>query len=413
MTEAKRNNRASPPPWPRGPARYVTLLAAPPILLAAAAVTGLGLARGVAGAAALVAAICVSVLPVLGLLSLARGRSPGVTVSTAWVWSLLLLGALPLYFPGERAPATASGLRLISMPLGSGLSEGLASGGARLVTALGGDRDLLPTAVPMEEIEAAELEGNPRPYASRAADAAESDRVPGAEAGHEPILVPYESHGGSLRISVDVDGPEVGEQLQMIFDTGATYTTLSYAALELLDIHLPGDAPRITLRTANGEIEAPLVLVDAVWLGDAAVEWVTIAVCDSCASPETAGLLGLNVSGQFGVALDHDRKRIELRPRRRQQNRRLDVRQWIDVHSTATVWWDGGVEVELQARNLSRREIRSAVIELDCGGQAFAVQIDDIAAGGEASTRVALPRGTNCQRQTLDLARATWRLDRF
>jgi predicted aspartyl protease len=385
----------------------------PPVLLAVAAVTGLGLTRGVAAPVALGAAMCLGVLPILGLLSLARERAPMVTLLTAWLWCLLLLLMLPLYFPGERAPATASGLRLLAAPLGSDLGERVAGGGARLVSALGGDRELLPPAVPMDEIESDELSGGPEPYASRVADAADPDRSVAPSPDDAPVLLPYELHGGSLQITVDVDGPELGESMQMIFDTGATYTTLSHAALELLDIHVASDAPRITLRTANGEIEAPLVLIDAVWLGDAAVEWVTIAVCDSCASPETAGLLGLNVSGQFGVTLDHDRQRIELRPRRRRPNRRLDVRQWIDVRSTATVWWDGGVEIELRARNLSSREIRSAVIELDCGGDAFAVQLDDIGEGDEKATRVALPRGTDCQRQTLELVRATWRLDRF
>jgi predicted aspartyl protease len=413
MTESNGGDQSGSSPLRAVPAWLSALLLAPPIVLCASALTGLGLAREVGGAAALAAAFCLSVLPILGLLSLARGRTPLVTLLTAWLWCLLVLVCIPLYFPGERAQATASGLRLLTTPLGPALGERVAAGGARMVTALGGDRDLLPAAVPMEALAEGELESDPEPYASRAMEGAAAEEVPEPNAVEAPVLVPYEPQNGSLQIAVDVDGPEAGEQLQMIFDTGATYTTLSQHALELLDIPVPPGAPRITLRTANGEIEAPLVLVDAIWLGDAAVEWVTVAVCDSCASAQTAGLLGLNVSGQFVVAIDHDRNRIELRPRRRYRNRRLDVRQWIDVRSTATVWWDGGVEVALDARNLSRREIRGAVVQLDCGGDSFAVQLDDIAAHGETSTRVALPRGTDCRRQTLELVRANWRLDRF
>jgi len=413
MTEPHGGDRPGPAPRGAGPASLTALLLAPPIALAAAALTGLGLAREAGGASALAAAICLSVLPILGLLSLSRSRTPLVTLLTAWLWSLLVLGSMPLYFPGERAQATASGLRLLTTPLGSAIGESVAAGGARLVTALGGDRDQLPAAVPMEALAPGELEGGPEPYASRALESTGAGTPSEPDGADTPVILPYEPQNGSLQIAVDVDGPEVGEQLQMIFDTGATYTTLSQQALELLDIPVPPGAPRITLRTANGEIEAPLVLVDAIWLGDAAVEWVTVAVCDSCASPQTAGLLGLNVSGQFVVAIDHDRNRIELRPRRRYRNRRLDVRQWIDVRSTATVWWDGGVEVALDARNLSQREIRGAVVQLDCGGDSFAVQLDDIEAHGETSTRVALPRETDCRRQTLELVRANWWLDRF
>jgi len=417
MTESDGGVRPESPPRGGWAAAVSALLVGPPVALAVATLTGLGLSRGLGGAAALVAALCLCVLPILGLLSLspAPGASarPLVTMLTTWLWSLLLLLALPLYFPGERGQSAAEGIRMLATPLGDAMSERLAAGGERLVGSLGGDRDLLPEALPMESLEAAELAGDLEPYASRATGDDLRIETSDTDPEEAAVFVPYSQKSGSLQVAVDVDGPEIGERLQMIFDTGATYTTLSHHALELLDVQVPADAPRITLRTANGEIEAPVVLVDAVWLGDAAVEWVTVAVCDSCASPDVAGLLGLNVSGQFVVSIDHDRQRIELRPRRAYKNRRLDIRQWIDVHSTATIWWDGGIEIELVARNLSGREIRSAVIELTCSGEAFAVQLDDIAAHSEASTRVALPRGTDCRSQTMELARATWRLDRF
>ena len=398
----------------QGSRLLVLALAAPPAALALGTVTGLGLARGAGAGMALAGGLCITLLPIMGLLSLARSH-PVVTVITTWLWCALLLGTVPLYFPGERASATADGIRLLARPLGLDAAAGLGDAGARLVTALGGDRDNVPFAVPIESLQ----EDGDDPLSATAVRA-EIGPVEGSESPQVDeddtavVHLPFErSSGGSLLVRVDIDGPEVGEQFPMIFDTGATYTTLSTAALDMLDITVPSDAPWLTLRTANGEIDAPLVLVDAMWLGDATVEWVTVAVCDSCSTPPSVGLLGLNVSGRFSTSLNHDGQRIELRPRRYRPNRKLDVMQWLEIRSTATQWWDGTVEIELHGKNRSRREIRTAVVELDCGGQGFAVQLDDIAPGAEVRTKVALPRGTDCRQQKLKLSRANWLLDRF
>ena len=67
-----------------------------------------------------------------------------------------------------------------------------------------------------------------------------------------------------------MDGPEYGEELTMIFDTGATLTTLNRRTLDLLEIPLPAATPRLRLHTAAGEIEAPPVLPDAASPGHAA-----------------------------------------------------------------------------------------------------------------------------------------------
>ena len=86
--------------------------------------------------------------------------------------------------------------------------------------------------------------------------------------------LPYAEDHRALLVTVAVDGEELTSDLEMIFDTGATFTTLSWAAMDTLEIHVPRDAPMAKLQTANGQIEAPLALVDAVWLGEEVVEWV-------------------------------------------------------------------------------------------------------------------------------------------
>jgi len=249
-------------------------------------------------------------------------------------------------------------------------------------------------------------------HAPRRVSAASASRIDPARPTSS-VLLPYEGDRSSLRIRVDLDGPELGEQVEMIFDTGATLTTLDRATLDRIGVVVPADAPWVTLRTANGELEAPLVLVDAIWLGDEPVEWVTVAVCDGCTSAPAVGLLGLNTSQRFHVALDHDRRRIELTRRAREDDRALDIGQWLQIRSRATRQWTGAVDVALTAHNAAHRPVAEAVVDLTCGDQVFAIQIDDIPAGGERTTEISLPRGTDCSRQKVELARSHWVLDRF
>jgi len=226
-------------------------------------------------------------------------------------------------------------------------------------------------------------------------------------------VIGYEGRGETLQVKAFVDGPRYGEEFSMIFDTGATYTTLNREALEVLEIEVPRDAPVAKLRTASGEIEAPLVLVDAVWLGDAVVEWVTIAVCEPCATEEVVGLLGLNVSSQFQVALDHDHRQIELRALDREEDRRLDVARWLELRSRLLSWGDGRLEVEVEGENRSRVAIREFAAEINCPDGRFEVIVDGVDGGEKASRKMALPRGIDCSQYTLDLRRAAWQLNRF
>ena len=387
------------------------LIGSPPAVVAAAAVTGIGLSRGASSSLAIFSALCLVLLPVLGLAGLA-GRRSGSLVVGAWLWSLLLLAALPRYFPGERSGATDAGLRLLARPLGAAIGEGLGELAARAVAALGSDGAPAREGLPADagEPSAPRRTGTPNSGGdgharsrSQAADG-ETERI---------ILLPYDGDERSLHVSVDIDGPHSGERFDMIFDTGATYTTLSHDVIEQLEIPIPSDTPWVTLRTANGKIRAPLVLVDAIWLGEGVVEWVTVAVCDGCAEPPSAGLLGLNVSREFRVALDHDARRIELRPLRYGTNRQLDISQWLEIRSSAARSRDGSIRVELTGQNRSRRAIESAVVELDCGGRGFAVQLDRIPAHGEAITEIPLPPGTDCRRPSVRLSSGSWLLDRF
>ena len=395
-------------------------MAGAPAILTVGTVMGLGLLRGLPLGLALLGGLALTLLPILGLAGRAGPRRLA-PVGAAWLWCVLLLVSLPLYFPGERDEAAREGFRTLGSVLGAGAAQQLGSAGGFLVGLLGSDpQPAQPIAMdsPPLSPQAAFPRADPEPRAPAASrlglaeDYAKDNAKENAKENAE-IELSYEGDKSSLRIAVDVDGPEVGEGLMMVFDTGATLTTLDRDSLRAIGVAIPPDAPRVTLQTAGGLIEADLVLVDAIWLGSEGVEWITVAVCDTCASPPSAGLLGLNVSQRFQVSINHDRQAIALRRRHGADDRSLDIRNWIQIRSEAQEAWNGRVDVELTVFNSSRQEIESAVVHLECTGAGFAIQVDAIPPHGEASTHAELPRGTDCRQQEIELSRANWKLDRF
>ena len=356
-----------------------------------AAVLGLGVLRDVDPWAASCAAVALSLLPALGLASLGR-LHPLACAVAFWGWPLALLHGLPMYFPGERAEAIVTGVAWLALPFG-GTSRGAALG-EQIAGWLGeeGNAGSPPRVA---------AEAPPPPPPSPPPRALEADEV----------VLPYEGQGRSLRIPVDFSGPRGEEELWMLFDTGATFTTLDEASLRLLGAQVPADAPEVTLHTAGGARQAKLVLLEKVWLGGFAVEGVTIAVCEACASDDARGLLGLNVSGQFQVTLDHDRQEMVLAPRSGASDRKLDVGQWVDVKARVTAWPDGRRVVELRAQNRASRRVSEAVVAIGCEGQRYTVPLQSLPAGGLKVQEAKLPRELVCegdQEYEVSLDSAVW-----
>lgn len=374
----------------------------PPLLLAVAEVTRLGLERDVFGLIAILLAAVLAILPTLGLRSLLPEKRWSLPAA-AWIWGLSLVVCLPLYFPDDgpgRVLAEGNHPTGASNPEAAQPTAGQPDEGGAAVS-------------PIARLSHTNNLADQRTRPSELRFETEDILALSAEEKPGPIVLNYKGDGRSLRVDAEIDGPEIGQRFSMILDTGATFSTLSKEALSNVGIAIEPDAPWVELQTAGGRIEAPLVLVDAVWLGDVRVGWITVAVCEACSSPPVMGLLGLNVLQRFRVAIDHELKHIELHRRERDFDRRLDIGHWLDVESRVSQSWDGRVEVELKGHNRAQHSIRTAVIDLDCSGEGFAIELGLIPARGETTTRVELPRGTNCKQQRLTLARAHWVEDRF
>jgi predicted aspartyl protease len=361
-------------------ARGVAWLGLVPVLAGVAATVGLGVVRGLPSWSVALAAAAIGALPIGGLWLL-LGRGPWSLACAAWSWPAMLFVGLPAFFPGEVPGALGTGLAVFAAPLGKGAAAQASALGARLPVASEGKAPP-PTAG---------LATEPCPPAP----AAMSD---------DAAALPYEGSGHSLVVPVQL-GPA---EFPMLFDTGASLTTLSEISLRKLGLAIPRDAPTVTLHTANGERSAKIVLLDQAWVGGLPVEGVTIAACEECADLNSAGLLGLNVSGQFLVTVDTARKEVVFQARQGAADRIIDVAAWLNVNATARIFPDTRVEVEVRGTNESGRAVTEAEVGLHCGEDHFRAILRDVPAHGTATTSVSLPRGTRCDAYRVTLDHARW-----
>ncbi len=349
-----------------------------------AALLGLGVIRGLGGLHVALAAAFVTLLPIAGVWSM-TGRRPWGAVVALWVWPLLLLAGLPGYFPAEVPGAIGTGLAVFAAPAGRELTAQAARFGESAAQPM--------ALVPQGEPQA--------PDAKRALPDCVASAVP---ANGDQAALPYEGQGHSLTIPV-----QFGEiELPMLFDTGASVTTLNRKSLARIGVRVPSDAPEITLRTANGERTAKLVLVPRVWVGGLPVDGVTVGVCEECADDRTSGLLGLNVSSQFLVTVDTVRKEVVFQAREGGTDRVIDVAPWLRIEARATIYPDTRVAVEVDGDSVAGRPIREAVVGLACGEDKFEVKLHDIPAHGSRTAEANLPRGTDCQSYRVTLEGARW-----
>lgn len=257
-------------------------------MLAFSTVAGLGLDQNLPSPIAILGAICVVALPVLGLASM-LGSSGIAHAASLGIWSLAILTALPNYFPERREDAARIGIHFFTSAFEAPSQTQAVDAGLAILTLLG------PEPPPTLRAERIVDDASPPEL-----DVAQHNKANDSDAKRErdpkTTWIPYHGEGQAIVIPAHTDGPNFGDELNFVFDTGATLTTLSQNALRVLGITVPADAPIVTLRTAAGELEAKLVLVDAIWLDEELVEWVTVAVCEYCANDATDGLLGLNVS---------------------------------------------------------------------------------------------------------------------
>ncbi len=367
----------------RGLTSILTVCALFPAGIALALVMGAGVLRQGPPLLVALSAGAVVVLPGLSLSAVVRLR---VLAAAAGVllWSSLVTAGFSLYFPGERADALAAGISVFTTPIGMPVRPDAILAVESLLPHLGEAKPRPPVARVLEEVE-----------------------IPlGPDGPADGVVLPFEGEGRSMSLPLQVEGPAGTQELWMLFDTGATLTTLNQSALDALGVVVPADAPEVTLRTASGERTAKVALIERMWLGGLEVNGITVALCEECAGSRTTGLLGLNISGRFRVTVDGHRRELILQPRE-SIDHAVDLSPWLSIRATAVHWSDGRIEVQVGADSVAARTVASVEVEIHCD-ETFTAVLEEIPPGGSREATVSLPLGTDCTDYTVEMRTGRW-----
>lgn len=148
------------------------------------------------------------------------------------------------------------------------------------------------------------------------------------------IVVDFDPDEPGIYINVELEGPGGRrKRFDYLFDSGASFLTITTATAEELGIEIPSDAPRIEFHTAAGMRSVAMVQLPGLTVGPVRVPKLAVSICDPCATDRGAGLLGLNVIREFVVQTDYQASQMHLLPRvyEGRANRAYDIQPMLEI----------------------------------------------------------------------------------
>jgi clan AA aspartic protease (TIGR02281 family) len=112
--------------------------------------------------------------------------------------------------------------------------------------------------------------------------------------------VPYRDVGGQMHVEGQVDGVSV----DFVVDTGASMVVIPRTVADQAGISTEG-AASISIQTANGIVDAPVVKLDSFDLGSLHVDGISAVVHNIDAGGQM-GLLGMNFLSAYRMTIDHE-----------------------------------------------------------------------------------------------------------
>ncbi|MBI3301612.1 MAG: retroviral-like aspartic protease family protein [Deltaproteobacteria bacterium] len=112
---------------------------------------------------------------------------------------------------------------------------------------------------------------------------------------------------------VRLEGPSASREVDMLLDTGAAYTAISWEVAKDLGYDPAGSPERVSIVTANGVIEVPKLVVKRVAFRELAVRQVEVICLDIPELAEIEGLVGLSFLKHFRVLVDFKRGILEIK----------------------------------------------------------------------------------------------------
>ncbi len=294
-----------------------------------------------------------------------------IWVIGSWLWSAFLFFEFPVFFPAKRKAALSKGSLVVGLP--EAQTESMLSfvkDDPKL--SVKKDSETVPTPSPSEDYE-------------------------------DLVVLPFEWQGSAMKVPFMItDSAGEPREIFLLFDTGASITSIDNLTLQSLGIGPTRTSPSVEFHTANGTTREKLLIVDNSWLGGYEVGPISVARCNSCAGPGISGLLGLNVTQHFISTVDTQKQELTLKPRRNDVNQKSSIRHWLDISGEIM-----GDEATILVRNNSPRMVRAVSISIPClVGRVF--PIGDIEPGFNKKQTFSLPRSRRCKNYILDLHHAQW-----
>lgn len=163
--------------------------------------------------------------------------------------------------------------------------------------------------------EAADFEPGP-PTGQEETEVTDEESDANRAAQSSPIItIPLAKVGGSLVVQAQLNGTK---DVQLILDTGATMTVLSYDVAIELGILSGSDNSINTVNTAGGQVQVNMARLEEIRVGSATAKNVAVAIHDlPDGLSQVSGLLGMSFLSRFLITLDSDKGVLHLSPRRR------------------------------------------------------------------------------------------------
>ena len=112
---------------------------------------------------------------------------------------------------------------------------------------------------------------------------------------------------------VRLEGPDASREVDMLLDTGAAYTALSWEVAKDLGYDPAGSSERVSIVTANGVIEVPKLTVQRIAFRELFVKQVEVICLDVPELAEIEGLMGLSFLRHFRVLMDFKKGLLEIK----------------------------------------------------------------------------------------------------
>ena len=128
------------------------------------------------------------------------------------------------------------------------------------------------------------------------------------------VTVPIVNLGRLFIVEAQING---SQKVRLVVDTGASYTVLFPEVVKSLGLGSDSGDPDLSLWTAGGEVDAQILTLHRLQVGDASVFNLPVVVLGVPNPPEGIhGLLGLSFLNQFVMTLDPRSAQLHLKTTR-------------------------------------------------------------------------------------------------